>query len=75
MTDRIHSITLVLDKDIRDDDVEPLLTACQQLRHVISVTENVSDAYEVHVAEQRVRHRVVLEMNAAMRKILNMPEV
>ncbi len=71
MTDRIHSITLVLDKDMRDDDAESLIEACRQLRRVISVTPNISDP-NVHVAEQRCRYRVVTEIDAAVRKILEM---
>jgi hypothetical protein len=69
MTDRIHSITLVLDEDIREDDVQPLLDACRMLRHVISVTPNVSD-FELHTAEERTRRRVVDELHEATRKIL-----
>ena len=61
MTDRIHSLTLVLDHDMRDDDVEALVTACKQLRHVINVTPNVSNG-EVHVAETRARYRITGEL-------------
>lgn len=52
MTDRIHSITVVLEHDMRDDDIEPLLDAIRMLRHVQSVTPNVAD-YTSHMAEQR----------------------
>jgi hypothetical protein len=58
MTDRVHSITLVLDQDIRTDDIEPLITACRMLKHVIRVEENIADptslmAYSRAVSETR----------------------
>ncbi len=52
MTDRIHSITLVLEHDMRDDDVEPLMKALGQFRHVVSATANVADV-DSHMAEVR----------------------
>jgi hypothetical protein len=65
MTDRIHSITLVLDKDMRDDDCEALINACRQLRHVIGVTPNVSD-YEVHTGEVRAHYRISAALYEAL---------
>lgn len=57
MTDRIHSITLVLAEDIRIDDAEALIAAAKQFRGVIDVTPNVADLGS-HVAEQRARHQL-----------------
>ena len=58
MTDRIHSITLVLDKDTRIDDAEALIGACYQFRSVIAVTPNVTD-FTAHVAEERARSELI----------------
>ncbi len=56
MSDRIHSFTVVLEKDLRaDDDAKPIMDAVRQLRGVISVTANVSDITS-HMAEQRATH-------------------
>ena len=55
MTDRVHSLTVVLDHDIRVDDVEKLTDAIRQLRSVLSVTGEVSDLTS-HMAEERARH-------------------
>lgn len=55
MTDRINAFTVVLDHDIRDDDVEPLLTAIRMLRGVLSVTPHVAD-HTAHVVRERVNH-------------------
>ncbi len=55
MTDRVHSLTVVLAHDQRVDDVRKTVAAIEQIRGVISVTGNVADV-ESHVAEMRVRN-------------------
>lgn len=55
MTDRYNALTVVLEKDIRDDDAEALLAAIRQLRGVLSVSGNVADMDD-HIAQERVRH-------------------
>jgi hypothetical protein len=57
MKDRISSVTVVLEHDMRGDDAEALLAAIRHLRGVLSVTGNVSDISS-HVAEQRVRYEL-----------------
>lgn len=54
MTDRIHSITLALDEDIRVDDAEALIAACLQLRGVVGAKGDVSD-HNTFMAETRIR--------------------
>lgn len=54
MTDRFHSLTVVLEKDMREDDAEVLITAIRLLRGVLSVEGNISDGM-VHVAHDRAR--------------------
>jgi len=54
MTDRYHSLTVVLEHDIRDDDAEPLINAIKMLHGVLSVKGNVS-SFEVHTATERAR--------------------
>jgi len=54
MTDRIHALTVVLDKDIRDDDVETIIQAIQMIRHVADVRTHVADL-KTHAARARVR--------------------
>ena len=41
MTDRIRTVTVVLDADYRDDDVIPILTALRMVRGVASVEARV----------------------------------
>lgn len=59
MTDRIHSLIVVLEKDVRDDDIQPLLTAIEQIRGVLRVDPNVRvGSSDVFVAEARLKDRV-----------------
>jgi hypothetical protein len=54
MTDRIHALTVVLERDTRDDDVEALVNAIRQMRNVADVSPHVSDLSD-HSARQMVK--------------------
>ncbi len=54
MTERVHSFVVVLDHDMRTDDVEATLGALRQIKNVISVKPNVSTS-ESLMAEDRAR--------------------
>lgn len=55
MSDRINTITVVLEKDTRDDDCEAILNAIRMTKGVLSVTPNVADPGE-YMAIERARH-------------------
>lgn len=57
MTDRINALTVCLEQNIREDDIEPLLAAIRQLRGVLDVQPHVADM-ESYVAEQRARQEL-----------------
>lgn len=61
MTDRYNALTVVLEKDIREDDAEVLVSAIKQLRGVLSVEGNVSTA-ESHIAHERVRQELAKKL-------------
>ena len=54
MSDRYHSLTVVLDRDIRDDDTQPIIDAIKQIRNVLSVSGCVANL-ESHMAEERAK--------------------
>ena len=54
MTDRIHTLTVVLEKDMREDDAKALIDAIQQMRNVLSVS-GVASCFESRMAEDRAR--------------------
>ncbi len=57
MTDRYHTLTVVLERDTRTDDVEALIAAIQQMRGVLKVSGVVSDM-DSHMAEERARREL-----------------
>lgn len=54
MTDRYNALTVVLERDIRDDDAAPIILAIQQVKGVLEVTGHVADM-DSHLAEVRAR--------------------
>lgn len=54
MTDRYNSLTVVLERDIRDDDAESILQAIRMIKGVLSVTGNVTNL-EDHVAKESAK--------------------
>jgi hypothetical protein len=54
MTDRYATLTVVLDRDIRDDDAEPLIKAIGMMKGVIAVEGNV-DNLHTYAARERLR--------------------
>jgi hypothetical protein len=57
MADRIGLLTVALERDLRDDEVERLKMAIRHFRGVLSVTGMVSDA-NTHLAMERVKSQV-----------------
>jgi len=65
VTDRFHSLVVVLEKDMRDDDAQPLMDCITQLRGVLSVSGVVAD-HDSHMAQERAR----LEYYKALRAVI-----
>lgn len=61
MTDRFHSLTVVLETDLREDDAEAVMAAIAQLRGVIQVTGMVADP-AAYMAEQRAKRDLRLKI-------------
>jgi hypothetical protein len=57
VTDRIHALTVVLEDDVREDDVEAIVAAIRMIRRVLSVKAHVAD-HRLHAAEERVRRQL-----------------
>lgn len=72
MTDRYNTLTVVLEKDIREDDAEHLLIAIHCLKGVLSVRGNVADA-TAYMAEERAKYvwrEKLLELAYTERKVI-----
>lgn len=63
MSDRFHAFTVVLEKDTRDDDSEPIIAALRMIKGVASVTPHVADV-ALHSAEVRANHAVIQKLLA-----------
>ena len=53
MTDRIKGFVVTLDKDIRIDDVQPIMDAIKMVKGVIDVSPSVTNADD-HMNRERV---------------------
>lgn len=53
MTDRIHGLTVGLDHDYRDDDVQAIIDAIRMVKGVSSVTAHVTEMSD-HLARRRI---------------------
>jgi len=54
MTDRINSLTVILEKDFREDDVEDIINAIYMVKGVLSVQKQIANVTDM-IAAQRVR--------------------
>ena len=57
MTDRIHSVTVALTKNIRIDDAQPILDAIGMIKGVLNVAPNIADSSD-WVIRQRVESEI-----------------
>jgi cell division protein FtsX len=70
MTDRIHSFTVVLDHDLREDDAKPIVDAIKQLRGVVSVEMAVAG-----IGTQMAEARAKREFGQALMDVLYPPKL
>ena len=57
MTDRYNTLTVVLEREIREDDAEKYIDAIKMIKGVLSVKGNVAD-YGEYMAIERVRREL-----------------
>ena len=65
MTDRIRHLTITLERDIRDDDLEPLLLAIRLIRGVAIVEPHVVQASD-HLAREVARAEIQQQLHEAV---------
>ncbi len=62
MSDRICGLSVTLEREIREDDIQPLLTAIQQMRGVAKVEMQVANSdhyFAKESAKFELRQKVV----------------
>ena len=70
MTDRTHSLTVVLDRELRSDDAEGICNAIRQLRGVALVTQNIPANVDFYAARNQAR----LELVRKLYEVLSLDE-
>lgn len=65
MTTRIKGLTVVLTKDIRDDDIEPLKEAIKQFYHVLKV-ENIEANFDDYINRSVIKRELVEKLYKAL---------
>ena len=68
MTDRIRHLTVVLDRDYRDDDLKDIISAIKHLRPVASVKAHVVGAGD-YINREVVRSEMELQLYEAIRGV------
>ena len=68
MTDRIKGLTITLDNDYRDDDVQEIVRAISMIRGVAHVALHVTD-FADHMARARVRSEFAADFVALVKKL------
>lgn len=66
MTDRISSLTVIFDKDIREDDVERYIRAMYLFRHVLKVEKNLTDPNDF-IYSERAKHKLKMKIGELLR--------
>ena len=57
MSEQINTITVVLEKETRDDDCESILTAIRMVKGVLSAEPNIADSLD-YMAEERAKREL-----------------
>ncbi len=70
MTDRLKGCVVAFDRDIREDDVEPLLAAIRMIKGVVGVTGLLADSGD-YMARMRVRVDLAKKLSEVFNEILN----
>lgn len=66
MTDKINSFTIVLEKDIREDDVKDIQTALSMIKGVLAVEPNVATVGDL-ISEQRAKRELTMKVLKALK--------
>lgn len=57
MTDRYYALTVILEKDMRDDDAENIIEAIKMIKGVLKVKPSIANP-DTWMAEERARREL-----------------
>lgn len=55
MTDRVHALTVILDKEYREDDVQHIVDAIKMTKGVLDVQEHITNP-DVYYAQETAKN-------------------
>lgn len=61
MTDRVNTLTVALEQEMRIDDIEDILVSIRMIRGVLSVTPRI-DIDDHWAARQQAKHELVRQL-------------
>lgn len=67
MTDRIRTLTVVLDRDFRTDDLEAIIRTIMGLKHVVDVQPGPVVNVDQYIARADFRATVLLDLMKILR--------
>lgn len=70
MTDRIRHLTVVLDRDYRDDDLQEIISAIKHIRPVASVKAHVVEGGD-YIHREVARSEMELKLYEAIRGVFD----
>lgn len=66
MTDRINVLTVGLEVDYRDDDIDDIINAILMIKGVLNVTTNISNVSD-WIAEERAKQDMKMKLVGILR--------
>lgn len=73
MTNRIRTLTVVLDADYRDDDVQPIVNAILMTKGVALVTSTVVNLPD-YIARAALKNQLEVQIYEAITKIFHVED-
>lgn len=61
MTDRVHALTVILEREYRVDDVETIVNAIKMVRGVLKVEEHITDP-DFYAAREQAKYELQQEL-------------
>ena len=61
MTDCVHSITVVLENNMREDDVDQYIACFMMIKGVVAAQKNVADSAD-YAAREQAKHEIKMKI-------------
>ena len=62
VTERVNSLFVILEQDIREDEIKQIINLLRQIRGVSGVRKHIKDNFEEAVARSRIRTELQMKI-------------